>query len=189
MTTVGAPVADDRMFLIWTGSKMFALDLADDSERDGGLYDPLTDSWMPISMQGMPLGGIFRPVWTGAEVLVYATDEEALARYDPVRDEWSRTAVAGELCASAIAWTEELVLAWRVQEGWSGSDGDIANRYRFDPATDELTPMTSDGEPSARSVADAVWTGSEMIVWGGSPVVQEEGHDRRETNTGGRYTP
>src|SRR5438132_6611890 len=41
------------------------------------------------------------------------------------------------------------------------------------------TPTTLAGAPAARDYHTAVWTGTEMIVWGGDPT----------TNTGGRYNP
>jgi hypothetical protein len=43
--------------------------------------------------------------------------------------------------------------------------------------------MTEKGVPAARELFSAVWTGCEMIVWGGSQ------SDLSDTNTGGRYTP
>ena len=42
--------------------------------------------------------------------------------------------------------------------------------------------MTTTGAPAARSLHTAVWTGSEMIVWGG---VNGAAH----LNDGGRYNP
>jgi hypothetical protein len=55
---------------------------------------------------------------------------------------------------------------------------------RYDPATDAwIESSTSAGVPSARSDHAAVWTGTEMIVWGGySP---GSGY----VATGGRYNP
>lgn len=52
---------------------------------------------------------------------------------------------------------------------------------RYDPSTDGWTP-TSEGinVPSPRSSHTAIWTGHEMIVWGG---------DRGGPGTGGRYDP
>ena len=38
---------------------------------------------------------------------------------------------------------------------------------RYDPATDSWRPTSTQNAPSARSGPTAVWTGSEMIVWGG----------------------
>src|SRR5262249_19290751 len=39
---------------------------------------------------------------------------------------------------------------------------------RYDPATDTWRAISTDGAPSARTSHTAVWTESEMIVWGGS---------------------
>ncbi len=53
----------------------------------------------------------------------------------------------------------------------------------IDPCTDDTWTATSTtNAPEARSFHTAVWTGSEMIVWGGSP-------GPNELNTGGRYNP
>jgi acyl-CoA synthetase (AMP-forming)/AMP-acid ligase II len=52
---------------------------------------------------------------------------------------------------------------------WGGGPGMPADssgaRYRL--ADDTWVPMTEVGAPSARLGAITVWTGSEMIVWGG----------------------
>ena len=53
-----------------------------------------------------------------------------------------------------------------------------------DECTDETwTPTSTTNAPAGRYIHSAVWTGSEMIVWGG--------HDGTNTyfNTGGRYNP
>src|SRR5438067_7410575 len=46
---------------------------------------------------------------------------------------------------------------------------------------DTWTPTSLTNAPAARSAHTAVWTGSEMIVWGGS--------NGTPLNTGGRYNP
>src|SRR5262249_50520105 len=48
---------------------------------------------------------------------------------------------------------------------------------------DTWTPTNLTGAPDARVSHTAVWTGSEMIVWGG------EDENSLELNTGGRYNP
>ncbi|MBI3950985.1 MAG: hypothetical protein HY314_11085 [Acidobacteria bacterium] len=53
---------------------------------------------------------------------------------------------------------------------------------RYNPATDTWTATSSSGAPNARSFHTAVWTGSEMIVWGGSA-------GTNAVNTGGLYCP
>ena len=50
---------------------------------------------------------------------------------------------------------------------------------RYNPGTDTWVP--TGGGPTRRYLHTAVWTGSEMIVWGGFPTVL--------LNTGARYNP
>ena len=38
---------------------------------------------------------------------------------------------------------------------------------RYDPATDSWTPMSTNAAPSERNGHTAIWTGTELIVWGG----------------------
>src|SRR5438045_8491299 len=54
---------------------------------------------------------------------------------------------------------------------------------RYDPNTDSWTPTGLTNVPLGRIAHAAVWTGNEMIVWGG---VDETFN---ATNTGGRYDP
>jgi N-acetylneuraminic acid mutarotase len=51
---------------------------------------------------------------------------------------------------------------------------------RYNPAGNSWTAVTTTGAPAARDLHTAVWTGSEMIVWGGFG---------SGLNDGGRYNP
>ena len=51
--------------------------------------------------------------------------------------------------------------------GGFGVAGTLGDGAAYDPLTDGWSPTPSWGAPSARSVHGAVWTGSEMIIWGG----------------------
>jgi hypothetical protein len=70
---------------------------------------------------------------------------------------------------------------------WGGVDStfnDCNTGGRYDPSADSWTTTTTTNAPSSRDSHTAVWTGSEMIVWGGvfcCPAV--------DFNTGGRYNP
>src|SRR5262245_53909911 len=56
----------------------------------------------------------------------------------------------------------------------------------YDPATDTWTPLSTAGAvPAARGYPTAVWTGSEMIVWGGWVSVFPGSYP----TSGGRYNP
>ncbi len=72
---------------------------------------------------------------------------------------------------------------------WGGTDfeSDLDTGGRYNPGTDSWTPTaTRINLPSGREGHTAVWTGSQMIIWGGAyhgvgPPVY--------FNTGGRYDP
>ncbi len=69
---------------------------------------------------------------------------------------------------------------------WGGFDGStpLGSGGRYNPARDSWTTMTTNGAPSRRISINSVmvWTGSEMIVWGGSD-------GSGPVNTGARYRP
>ncbi len=54
---------------------------------------------------------------------------------------------------------------------------------RYDPVTDAWSSISVIGAPTGSYAHTAVWTGTEMIVWGGSNV------DHCALNSGGRYSP
>ena len=60
---------------------------------------------------------------------------------------------------------------------WGGFAGTNTGG-RYSAGTDSWTATTTTGAPTARYLHTAVWTGSEMIIWGGFA-----------SNTGGRYDP
>src|SRR5438876_5020655 len=67
--------------------------------------------------------------------------------------------------------------------GGEGRAGDLNTGGRYNPSTDSWTATSTGNAPDARYAHKAVWTGSEMIVWGG------EYYDGNYhlPNTGGRY--
>src|SRR5437773_10830024 len=68
---------------------------------------------------------------------------------------------------------------------WGGFDGNITDFNtggRYNPSTDSWTATSLTNAPTARAIPTAVWTGSEMIVWGGND-------GSMNLNTGGRYNP
>jgi hypothetical protein len=63
---------------------------------------------------------------------------------------------------------------------WGGVDVNFVELNtggRYNPSTDSWTATSTTNAPTARHNHTAVWTGSEMIVWG----------DYHYSNTGGRY--
>ncbi len=67
---------------------------------------------------------------------------------------------------------------------WGGVRGNqilFNTGSRYNPSTDNWTTTSTTNAPSARGYHTAVWTGSEMIIWGGN--------DGNQSNSGGRYNP
>jgi hypothetical protein len=68
---------------------------------------------------------------------------------------------------------------------WGGIDQsqfDLNTGGRYDPRTDTWVSTSTDNAPDRRSSQSAVWTGTEMIVWGG--LID---YHNVVAGTGGRY--
>jgi N-acetylneuraminic acid mutarotase len=76
-------------------------------------------------------------------------------------------------------WTGSEMIIWG-GEGTTFPSG-YNNGGRYDPATDSWTATSTTNAPGVRANHTAVWTGSEMIIWGGDYY--------NFWNTGGRYNP
>ncbi len=77
---------------------------------------------------------------------------------------------------------------------WGGQDADgnaLDNGAVYDPSTDTWTFLPTDtGTPSARLMASAVWTGTKVIVFGGTDAMGNPLHDGAIYNPGGnQWTP
>ena len=65
---------------------------------------------------------------------------------------------------------------------WGGNDVGVFNTGgRYNPVTNGWTPTSTTNAPGGLFAHTAVWTGTEMIVWGG---IDDNGS---YSNTGGRY--
>src|SRR5262245_2876567 len=149
----------------------------------GGRYDPATDSWRPTSTLNAPSGRSgHTAVWTGSDMIVWGgflpgtLPTNTGGRYDPATDSWRSTNTLNAPSARSghsAVWTGSDMIVWG---GGSAPPVTYFNTGGgYDPVADSWTPTSTLNAPSARSGHSAVWTGSDMIVWGGS------------TTTGGRY--
>jgi len=190
----GCPSERGDHSAVWTGTEMVVWGGlhwgASSTEylRDGGRFDPLTDTWSPTSTgDGCPAGrASHTAVWTGKEMIVWGGDGNTGGRYDPETDAWVPTADAGAPGIDGghtAVWTGTEMIVWGGLEGYVvTSEGG-----RYDPAADTWFPTASGpGCPDARVSHTAVWTGAEMIIWGGAP---ESGWTDRYFASGGRYDP
>jgi N-acetylneuraminic acid mutarotase len=196
-----APLARDDHAAVWTGREMIvwggnSYAESDYKLDDGGRYDPERDAWRRLPESPLVARDDPRAVWTGDEMIVWGGRGNQAhlgdgAAYDPARDRWrplsSRGAPAPREDHTAV-WTGREMIVWG---GWSGADD--ARTYalgggRYDPRTDTWRPMSTAGAPPLREDHAAIWTGREMIVWGG---VIRDGTPaaRQQRADGGRYDP
>jgi N-acetylneuraminic acid mutarotase len=179
MSLAGAPSARSAHSVVWTGTQMLVWGGSDGNVKsDGKRYSPALNAWLPMTEIGAPQPRMFSPaVWSGSEMIVWGgfacpQQEECSGggRYNPATNQWSSIqalgAPAGRHGHTAV-WAKESneVLIW----GGGGYIEHFATGARYSPALNQWTAVKgSDAVPSARVDHTVVWTGTEMIVWGGN---------------------
>jgi N-acetylneuraminic acid mutarotase len=196
--TAGAPSARSSHTAVWTGSEMIVWGGSDFTPGgfldSGARYRPATDTWLPAAPAGASSGrNNDVAVWTGSEMIVWGgfNSSGPLStglRYNPATDQWLATATAGAPSArveTTAVWTGSEMIVWGGSPSFNGGALGTGGRYR--PATDRWEPTSLTRAPVARTFHTAVWTGSEMIVWGGWPDLN--GSFLVTGYSGGRYRP
>jgi N-acetylneuraminic acid mutarotase len=195
-TSSGANVPSARGYhtAVWTGSQMIVWGgMTSDLLYTGGRYDPSTDSWSATSTGlNVPEGRYSHTaVWTGTEMIVWGGanfiqgNYDTGGRYNPSNDSWTPTSTVANLpigrAHHTAVWTGTEMIVWG---GDLGSLPYANTGGRYNPSTDSWTATsTGSNVPPGRAHHTAVWTGTEMIVWGG------QDYENGNYNTGGRYNP
>ncbi len=133
-----------------------------------------TAHWRPMSSTGVPTQRSgHTAVWTGTEMIVWGGSPSTRSggRYAAATDSWTPTSITGApigRIGHTAVWTGREMIVWGGST-WNGTGWTpVADGARYNPATDTWTALPATGAPSARSGHVAVWTGTEMIVWGGA---------------------
>jgi N-acetylneuraminic acid mutarotase len=193
-SVAGAPSARVWHTAVWTGSKMIVwggMNLSTHTYYNtGGIYDPATDTWTAVSVQGAPAARRFHSaIWTGSRMIVWGGVGDAGlfstgGIYDPATNTWAPTSTYGapirRITHSAV-WTGSRMIVWGGVEYFSTP---VGTGGIYDPATNTWAPTNTSGAPVSRSDHGAVWTGSRMVIWGGSSDSIAPSYD-----TGGTYDP
>jgi N-acetylneuraminic acid mutarotase len=192
VSTTNAPSVRAGHTAVWTGNEMIVWGGYDENLLNtGGRYTPGTGSWTATSTANAPSSReLHTAIWTGSEMIVWGGEAGILnsnigGRYNPTVDSWTATGANNAPAARSVhtaLWTGSEMIVW----GGYFYDGNYHNLNtggRYNPATDHWTATSTTNAPEARYFHTAVWTGSEMIIWGGSTF------DYIYLNTGGRYNP
>ena len=181
---------------IWTGSEMIVWGglFAYITLNTGGRYTPATDSWTLTSETNAPSERYSHAaVWTGSEMIIWGGASVLLGGpintgglYNPATDTWTATTIASAPSARYLhtgVWTGSEMIVWGGYSGLGGSQLNTGGRYN--PSTRSWTATSTTNAPLARQDHTAVWTDSEMIVWGGY-LFDGSSHF---LDNGGRYNP
>jgi N-acetylneuraminic acid mutarotase len=174
---------------VWTGTEMIVW--GGTADTTGGRYNPVTNSWTATSTTNAPDFRYYHTaVWTGSEMVVWGGENLATlntgGRYNPSTNSWTATSIAnapdGRKNHTAV-WTGSEMIVWGGRP--EISFGELNTGGRYNPISNSWTPTSTANAPAARIYPTAVWTGSEMIVWGGTAGL----FGSVIFNTGGRYNP
>jgi N-acetylneuraminic acid mutarotase len=170
--------------IIWGGSGAAGL------LNDGAAYNPATDSWTLLNSVNAPLArNLHTAIWTGTEMIIWGgqisgTKTNTGSKYNFATSTW--TALPTALGPSArffhtALWTGSKMLIWGGEDiaGLRKNDGAVYNN-----ATNTWDgPTATVSAPVARYRHTAIWTGTEMVIWGGTD--PGSGY----FNSGGKYNP
>ena len=190
--TAGPPDGRDGVTAAWTGSEMIVWGGWLGGEYyvgTGGRYDPSIDTWTPTNNSDAPTSRSYHTaVWTGNEMIIWGGFNfndgylNTGGRYNPITDSWVPTttinAPAGREFHTAV-WTGNEMIVWGGSDSSNNMYFNTGGKYNSD--TDTWVATSTTNAPVGRYGHTAVWTGNEMIVWGGLD------QNIFELNSGGRY--
>lgn len=153
-------------------------------------------SWQATTSVGAPVSrGGHTAIWTGSEMIVWGGADSGTglrladgSRYDPSTNSWKPMSVAPFARTRHIAvWTGSEMIVW---SGFGANSTSLPSSGAiYSPVTDSWRTMSSAGAPEGRTNATAIWTGTELIVWGGYAQGPVGGTPGPALGNGARYNP
>lgn len=185
----------------WTGTELVIVGGANadgKALRDAAAYNPATRSWRRLPAMPEPRGHA-TATWTGREVVVAGgsgpssnvrpyvrlyTDGVA---YNPATNRWRRLpAMEGGRMDHTAVWTGRHLQVWGGRTIRAGSWTAPAHGLAYDPAGNRWSALPK-SPLRGRTGHVAVWTGTQMLLWGGYPVRHTD--PQRPFTDGAAYTP
>jgi hypothetical protein len=163
---------------VWTGQELLVWGGARESGeilRDGAALNPATGQWRMLAAAPVGVTNATAAVWTGKEVIVWGG--AGGYAYQPVANTWRQlpdAPIANRPYPSAV-WTGTEMVVWGgcapdppsnpgPCDAYTGSEPTDGAAY--DPTLDSWRRIAPSPLPP-RPRPHAVWTGTEVIVWGG----------------------
>jgi hypothetical protein len=106
-------------------------------------------------------------------------DSDYVLNFSTMADEgngnWIATSLNGaptDLNSPVAVWTGEEMVVWGLEISYEWNSGmwfefESGRGNAYDPVTDSWSELSSVNQPSGRLDVSVVWTGTEMIIWGG----------------------
>jgi N-acetylneuraminic acid mutarotase len=210
LNSTGAPESTAQHSSVWTGKEVLIFGGLTDYQNATATnslasYSPAEDRWKTLSSQGAPKIHRHKAIWTGTQMIVYGgvsskkrgssisqTWHNSGAVYDPKKDQWSPivnpygpatiSIQHPDAQAQSMVWTGEEILIWGGAEK-SGNSYQAVDGAAYNPKTGKWRQLASNPSMGRRRAHTAVWTGEEMIVFGGVDL------NNRYTETGASYNP
>lgn len=192
------------VWLNWTGEELVFVS----AQLNGWRYVPVLHEWIPFD--GLPPDDPVSPVlvttavvggeifvhggqWDDSSNLASITPEPVWLRLDPTTHAWETSVVENPaprptFGSSAVLADSNLLFFGGVDvtEPISGSGparlGPSLSSWMYSPRTGEWTRLSQEGQAEGRMNALLVWSGRELIVWGGAG-------DLSAPESGGIYNP
>jgi N-acetylneuraminic acid mutarotase len=190
---------------VWTGSELIVWGGYDGTgfRGDGAAYDPVTDTWRALPSLGAPEArSAHTAVWTGQRMIVHGGQGAFVgpapnsidrvfddgASYDPIANTWTPIAPcsAGGVQARRnhlALWTGSRMVVWGGRDAFALTISTVDTGGVYDPALDTWTPTSTTRAPGRRWQHTAVWSGGDVLVWGGQEAFSTFLGD------GGAYSP
>jgi len=166
-STTNAPAGRWFHTAIWTDSEMIIWGGENNGSlfNTGGRYDPGTDNWVATSTNNAPTPREFHTaIWSDSEMIVWSG-------YDGFSNLKTGEIYRTQTGTPTSSPTPTPTVPPTPSPGTGG---------KYDPITDSWIATSTTNAPLERQGHAAVWSGSEMTVWGGT-------NSNGFLNTGGRY--
>ena len=176
ISTTNAPTARTWHTAIWTGTEMI---IWGGETNTGAKYNPSTNTWTAISTTNAPAArSNHTAIWTGTDMIIWGGQATSLiyyntgAKYNPATNTWTAIATTnaptGRVNHTAI-WDGTAMIIWGgYYYDFNLFEVSFNTGGQYNPTTNTWMTITPIPGIDGMTNHKAVWTGSLMLVWGGT---------------------